>query len=118
MIVDKVIGKVFGTKSERVIKRLQPTVQQINALEPQMKALSDEELRAKTQEFRERIRERLSAVKVVVKAPVCRAPWAAPAAPPSDCISTTVGTTPQRFGFPSAAHSSQNSAMGEEGVMG
>ncbi|HLX73339.1 MAG TPA: preprotein translocase subunit SecA [Terriglobales bacterium] len=63
MIVDKVIGKVFGTKSERVIKRLQPTVQQINALEPQMKALSDEELRAKTQEFRERLQERLSAVK-------------------------------------------------------
>jgi preprotein translocase subunit SecA len=63
LIVDKVIGKVFGTKSERVIKRLQPTVQQINALEPQMKALSDEELRAKTQEFRERLQERLSAVK-------------------------------------------------------
>ena len=63
MIVDKVIGKVFGTKSERVIKRLQPTVQQINALEPQMKALSDEELRAKTQAFRNRIAERVSAVK-------------------------------------------------------
>ena len=52
MIVDKVIGKVFGTKSERVIKGLQPKVQQINALEPQIKALSDEELRAKTAEFR------------------------------------------------------------------
>ncbi|HKU21688.1 MAG TPA: preprotein translocase subunit SecA [Terriglobales bacterium] len=63
MIVDKVIGKVFGTKSERVIKGLQPAVRQINALEPQMKALSDEELRAKTQEFRDRIQERLSAVK-------------------------------------------------------
>ncbi|HTM87986.1 MAG TPA: preprotein translocase subunit SecA [Terriglobales bacterium] len=63
MIVDKVIGKVFGTKSERVIKGLQPTVRQINALEPQMKALSDEELRGKTQEFRARIQERLGAVK-------------------------------------------------------
>ncbi|HKT69516.1 MAG TPA: hypothetical protein VJP83_08770, partial [Terriglobales bacterium] len=63
MIVDKAIGKVFGTKSERVIKRLQPTVEQINALEPQMQALSDEELRAKTEEFRDRIQERLSAVK-------------------------------------------------------
>jgi preprotein translocase subunit SecA len=63
LIVDKVIGKVFGTKSERVIKRLQPTVEQINALEPQMKALSDEELRGKTQEFRARIQERLSEVR-------------------------------------------------------
>jgi len=63
LIVDKVIGKVFGTKSERVIKGLQPTVRQINALEPQMKALSDEELRGKTQEFRARIQERLGAVK-------------------------------------------------------
>ncbi len=63
MIVDKAIGKVFGTKSERVIKRLQPTVEEINALEPQMKALSDEEMRAKTEEFRARIQERLSAIK-------------------------------------------------------
>jgi preprotein translocase subunit SecA len=63
LIVDKAIGKVFGTKSERVIKRLQPTVDQINQLEPQMKALSDEELRAKTPEFRRRIQERLSAMK-------------------------------------------------------
>jgi len=63
LIVDKAIGKVFGTKSERVIKRLQPTVEQINALEPQMQALSDEELRAKTEEFRARIKERLTAVK-------------------------------------------------------
>ncbi|HEY6938420.1 MAG TPA: preprotein translocase subunit SecA [Terriglobales bacterium] len=62
-MVDKAIGKVFGTKSERVIKRLQPTVEQINSLEPQMQALSDEELRAKTEEFRARIQERLSAVK-------------------------------------------------------
>jgi preprotein translocase subunit SecA len=63
LIVDKAIGKVFGTKSERVIKRLQPTVEEINALEPQMKALSDEEMRAKTVEFRARIQERLSAIK-------------------------------------------------------
>ena len=35
------------------------------------------------------------AVKVVVSAPACSAPWTAPAAPPSDCISMTSGTTPQ-----------------------
>jgi len=34
------------------------------------------------------------AVKVVESAPPCRAPCSAPAAPPSDCISTTVGTVP------------------------
>ena len=63
MIVDKVVGKVFGTKSERVIKGLRPTVEQINALEPQIQALSDEELRAKTAEFRARIQERLNSVQ-------------------------------------------------------
>ena len=58
------------------------------------------------------------AVKVVVSAPPCRAPWTAPAAPPSDCISTTAGTLPQMFGPALAAHSSASSAIGEEGVIG
>ena len=40
------------------------------------------------------------AVKVVVSEPAWRAPWTAPAAPPSDCISITVGTSPQRFAHP------------------
>ena len=39
------------------------------------------------------------AVKVVAREPVCSAPCTAPAAPPSLCISTTVGTVPQMFGF-------------------
>ena len=58
------------------------------------------------------------AVKVVVSAPVCSAPWAAPAAPPSLCISMTTGTLPQMFLTPSEAHWSASSAMVEEGVMG
>src|SRR5512136_3486392 len=58
------------------------------------------------------------AVKVVVMAPPCSAPWTAPEAPPSDCISTTVGTAPQMFFFPSADHSSAHSPMFDEGVMG
>jgi len=58
------------------------------------------------------------AVKVVVRAPVCSAPWTAPAAPPSLCISTTVGTVPQRFFRPCADHSSAHSPMFEEGVIG
>ncbi len=58
------------------------------------------------------------AVKVVVRAPAWIAPCAAPAAPPSDCISVTRGIAPQRFGLSFAAHSSEDSPMGDEGVMG
>ena len=58
------------------------------------------------------------AVKVVVSAPDCRAPCTAPAAPPSDCISTTVGTVPQRFLRPSDIHWSAHSPMLDDGVMG
>ena len=58
------------------------------------------------------------AVKVVAEAPVCSAPWSAPAAPPSLCISTTVGTVPQMLGFCSADHWSAHSPMVEEGVIG
>ena len=57
-MINTLLGKVFGTKNERVIKSLMPNVQAINALEPQMKKLSDDELRAKTEEFRKRIQER------------------------------------------------------------
>ena len=49
------ITKLFGNTSEREVKKLTPLVDKIEALEPQMKALSDEELRAKTAEFKERI---------------------------------------------------------------
>ena len=61
-MINTVIGKVFGTKNEREIKRLMPRVEAIGALEPEMKKLSDEQLRAKTDEFRQRIQERLSSI--------------------------------------------------------
>jgi preprotein translocase subunit SecA len=47
--------KVVGTQNERELKRLRPLVAEINALEPSMKALTDEQLRAKTAEFRARL---------------------------------------------------------------
>ncbi len=50
-----IIEKIFGTYSSREIKRIMPLVNKINSLEPQMKALSDAELRAKTDEFRSRL---------------------------------------------------------------
>jgi preprotein translocase subunit SecA len=59
-LIDKIFAKIFGTKNERVVKKLMPQVAAINALEPQMQALTDAELRAKTDEFRQRIQERLS----------------------------------------------------------
>ncbi|HWY26497.1 MAG TPA: DEAD/DEAH box helicase, partial [Candidatus Angelobacter sp.] len=61
-MINTLLGKVFGTKNEREVKRLQPRVAAINALEPEMQGLSDDELRGKTAEFRARIQERLSSI--------------------------------------------------------
>ena len=61
-MINTLLGKVFGTKNEREVKRLQPRVEAINALEPEMQKLSDDQLRAKTDEFRARIQERLSSI--------------------------------------------------------
>ena len=47
--------KVFGTHSERELKRIMPLVDKVEALRPTMQALSDEELRGKTQEFKNRL---------------------------------------------------------------
>jgi preprotein translocase subunit SecA len=54
-LFNKLIAKIFGTSNERAIKRLMPIVKQINDFEPVIQALSDEALRAKTAEFRQRI---------------------------------------------------------------
>jgi hypothetical protein len=57
-------------------------------------------------------------VKVVARAPFCRAPCSEPAAPASDCISTTSGTAPHRLARPAADQSSACSPMGDAGVIG
>ena len=54
-MIGKLIKAIFGSKNEREIKRMSKAVGAINALEPQMQALSDEQLREKTQEFRDRL---------------------------------------------------------------
>lgn len=51
------VEKIIGTYSERELKRIMPIVDKIEALEPGMKALSDAELRSKTDEFRRRLKE-------------------------------------------------------------
>ena len=61
-MINTLLGKVFGTKNEREIKSLMPRVAAINALEPEMRKLSDEQLRAKTDEFRGHIQERLGRI--------------------------------------------------------
>ncbi len=61
-MINTLLGKIFGTKNEREVKRLLPRVEAINALEPEIQKLSDDQLRAKTEEFRARIQERLSSI--------------------------------------------------------
>ena len=62
MFFDTILTKIFGTANDRVLKRLWPVVAQINTLEPATKQLTDEELRARTVEFRARIAARLEGI--------------------------------------------------------
>src|SRR3989441_7080564 len=54
-MLGQLLAKVIGTQNERELKRLRPLVGEISALEPQIQALTDEQLRAKTDEFRRRV---------------------------------------------------------------
>jgi preprotein translocase subunit SecA len=53
-MIQPLLAKVFGTQNERDLKRLRPLVAEVGAFEPAVKALSDEQLRGKTAEFRQR----------------------------------------------------------------
>src|SRR5210317_1927301 len=53
----KVLNKIFGSRNDRLLKRLSRVVARINALESEFEALSDAELQAKTAEFRQRLKE-------------------------------------------------------------
>ncbi|HEX2549309.1 MAG TPA: preprotein translocase subunit SecA, partial [Gammaproteobacteria bacterium] len=55
-MLNRIFTTVFGNRNQRVLKNLWKTVDKINALEPSIAALSDSELKAKTDEFRERLR--------------------------------------------------------------
>src|SRR5262250_1312173 len=57
--IEKALTKVFGSANERLPKKIWPVVARINALEPEVSRLSDEELRAKTEEFKTRLARRL-----------------------------------------------------------
>jgi len=66
-VFGKLLTKIFGTNNERVIKRLLPNVSLINSFEAQMLPLTDEQLRAKTVEFRARIAARLEGITDAVE---------------------------------------------------
>ncbi len=67
--ISKPFVKVFGSRNDRLLKRYTRWVQQINTLEPQMRLLSDAELRAKTADFRERVKhEPLESIRMEVMA--------------------------------------------------
>src|SRR5215468_11941923 len=67
-MLGQILAKVIGTQNEREIKRLRPLVADIGALEPQIQVLSDEQLRAKTDEFRKRVADGESLDDVLVEA--------------------------------------------------
>ncbi|MEK6374996.1 MAG: preprotein translocase subunit SecA [Acidobacteriota bacterium] len=66
-MIDKILTTIFGSKHERDVKRMLPAVAQINALEPEISKLSDDGLRAKTQEFRERLKPVVDALDAAKK---------------------------------------------------
>jgi len=72
-MIDTILSKIFGTKHEREIKKLMPLVAAINALEPTMQALSDNQLAGKTLEFQNRVAQGATLDDILVEAfAVCR----------------------------------------------
>jgi preprotein translocase subunit SecA len=67
-MIQTLLAKVVGTQNERELKRLRPLVDQVNAVGPAIQALSDEQLRAKTVEFRERLAQGLTLDDLLVEA--------------------------------------------------
>jgi preprotein translocase subunit SecA len=62
-VVDKFFKKILGTNSERFLKATAPIIQQINSLEASIKPLSDEQLRAKTDEFKQKIQSAIEGIE-------------------------------------------------------
>src|SRR5512133_2031142 len=72
-MLNRLLTSVFGSRNERLLRQLGGIVKKINALEPQMKALSDADLKAKTPEFQQRIAKGETLDKILPEAfAVCR----------------------------------------------
>ena len=66
-----ILKKIFKTSNERKLIEIQPLVQKINSLEPQIQKLSDQELKDKTQEFKKRIKNGENLIKILPEAFAC-----------------------------------------------
>src|SRR5690349_653141 len=72
-MLEGALAKVFGTKHDREIKRIQPLVAAIGDLEPALQKLSDQELAAKTVDFKQRVANGASLDELLIEAfAVCR----------------------------------------------
>ncbi len=67
-MLSKLVRKFFGSRNDRLVKQYGQTVKEIHALEPAMQALSDEALRAKTEEFKQRFQQGESLEKLLPEA--------------------------------------------------
>ena len=74
MVFATLAKAIFGSANDRQVKRFQPKVDAINALEPQMEKLSDGELSAKTAEFRARLEKGESLDDLLVEVTAASAP--------------------------------------------
>jgi preprotein translocase subunit SecA len=66
--MDNILAKIFGTKHDREVKAMRPTISAINDMEPQMQALSDDELAARTVRFREQLAQGASLDDLLIPA--------------------------------------------------
>ena len=72
-MLNSLLTRIFGSRNDRLLRQFQKSVARINALEPQMEALSDAELQAKTPEFRQRLAEGATLDQILPEAfAVCR----------------------------------------------
>ncbi len=72
-MIDQLLKKIFGSRNDRLVKSYGQRVAAINALEPSIQSLSDEQLRAKTQEFKQRVANGATLDSLLVEAfAVCR----------------------------------------------
>ncbi|MBW5288737.1 MAG: Protein export cytoplasm protein SecA ATPase RNA helicase [Candidatus Ruthia sp. Apha_13_S6] len=67
-IINKVLSKIVGSRNDRLIKAVYKTIGQITELEPNMQVLSDEQLKSKTQEFKDRINNQEPLDSILVEA--------------------------------------------------
>ena len=64
-IANKVLTKIFGSANERLLKRIAPIISEINALEPEVQRLSDDELRERTAGFKEAVERKIAGAELI-----------------------------------------------------